>query len=87
MHGPAEKLKKLIKKSLYINTVHENRITRHAFDKLTKVFIMLYCNSTVPKGDVIEYLKSKKYLKPKDRSVCNHQNRMVEIIRYSTYLE
>ena len=36
---------------------------------------------------MIEYLKSNKSSKPLDKSVSDHQDRMEEIMRYSTYLE
>ena len=86
-HGPAEKFRKLIQKTLYVNTVLENIITVHAFEKLLKAFIKLYYTSTDPKGDVIKYLKSDKCKKPKDKSISDYQDRMEEIMRYSTCLE
>ena len=86
-HGAVEKFRKLIQRQLYVNTVVENRVTEYAFEKLLKAFIKLYCTSTDPKGDVIEYLKSDKSTKPLDKSVSDHQDRMEEIMRYSTYLE
>ena len=36
---------------------------------------------------MIEYLKMDKYMKPKDKSVTDHQGRMEEIMWYSTKLE
>ena len=86
-HGPADKFRKLIQRTLYVNTVLENVVTQHTFKKLIKGFIKLYCTSTETKGDVIKYLKSNKCKKPKDKSVSNHQDRMEKIMRYCTYLE
>ena len=86
-HGPAEKFRKLIQHTLYVNTVHQNVISEYAFEKLMKAFLKLYCTSTDPKGDVIEYLKSDKCKKPKDKSVSDHQDRIEEMMRYCTYLE
>ena len=64
-----------------------HRITEHTFEKLLTAYIKLYCTSTDPKGDVITYLKSNNARKPKETSVSDHQDRMEEIMRYSTYLE
>ena len=79
-HGPAEKLRKLIQRNLFINTVQKKRITKHAFEKLIKAFIKLYYTSTDLKGDVIKYLKSEKCMEPKGKSVSDHQDRMKEIM-------
>ena len=70
-----------------MNTVVKGQVTEYVFEKLLKAFIKLYCTSTDPKGDVIKYLKSDKSQKPLDKSVSDHQDRMEEIMRYSTYLE
>ena len=48
-HGPAEKLRKLIHRNLFINTVLQKLITVHAFEKLKKAFIKLYC-TCIPNG-------------------------------------
>ena len=86
-HGPAEKFRKLIQRNLYVNTVLENVITVYVFEKLLKAFIKLYCTSTGPKGDVIKHLKSDKCKEPKNKCVSDYQDRMEEIMRYSTCLE
>ena len=62
-------------------------VTEFGFNKLKKDFIKMYYTSTNPKGDLIEYLKTDRCMKPHDKSVTNHQDRMEEIMRYSTQLE
>ena len=47
----------------------------------------MYCTSMDPKGDLIEYLKTDKCMKPHDKSVTDHEDRMEEIMRYSTQLQ
>ena len=86
-HGAAERFRKLVLKQLYVNTVVKNRMAEYAFEKLLKGFIKVCCTSTDPKGDVITYLKSDGVRKPKDTSVSDQQDRMEEIMRYTTYLE
>ena len=96
-HGAAGKFQKLIQQQLYVNTVVKDRVnvpahlhhrvTEYAFKKLLKGYIKLYCTSTDPKGDVITYLKLEKAKKPMDKSVSDHQDEMIKIMRYSTYLE
>ena len=86
-HGPAEKVRKLMHRSFFNNTVTQGTICEYPFGKMKKAFIKLYYTSTNPKGDMIEYLKSDKCTKPKDKSVSDYQNGMEEIMRYSTYLQ
>ena len=74
-------------KTFYVNTVVDGNIREYALKKLKKDFIKLYCTSTDPKGEVIEYLKTNKYMKPKDKSATDHQDRMEEIMQYTTILE
>ena len=73
--------------SFYVNTVVNGTITEYCFNKLKKAFIKLYCTSTDPKGDVIEYLKTNKCMKPKDKSITDHQDKMEDIMQYSTMLQ
>ena len=87
-HGPLEKWKKLsLQTNFYMNTVISGNITEYGFDQLKRDFIKLYCTSMDPKGEVIEYLKTDKCLKPHEKSVTDHQDRMEEIMQYSTKLE
>ena len=73
-----EKWKKLSVKTFYVNTVVDGNIREYALKKLKKDFIKLYCTSTDPKGEVIEYLKTDKCMKLKDKSVTDHQDRIQE---------
>ena len=86
-HGPAEKFRKLLTKNFYMDTVIRRIVTETKFQKATKGFVALYCTSQDPKGDLIEYLKSDKCMKPREKSVSDHQDRMEELMRYSTQLE
>ena len=86
-HGPAEKLRKLICNNYFKDTVLQQMVVITSFEKVLKAFINLYWTRTGPKGDVIEYLKTDKCMKPKDKNVCNHQDRIKEIMRYFMYLE
>ena len=87
-HGPLEKWKKLsMRTNFYMNVAVNNILTSYGFDTLKKDFIKLYCTSTDPKGDLIEYLKTDKCMKPHDKSVSDHEDRTEEIMRYSTQLQ
>ena len=87
-HGPLEKWKKLsMRTNFYMNISVGGNVTEFGFNKLKKDFIKMYYTSTNPKGDLIEYLKTDRCMKPHDKSVTNHQDRMEEIMRYSTQLE
>ena len=72
-HGPVEKLRKLIHRSFFNNTVTQGTVPEYAFRKMKKVFIKLYYTSADPKEDVIEYPKSDKCKKPKNKSVSDYQ--------------
>ena len=71
-HGLAEKMRKLILGNYFVNTTVMNVVTVHAFEKMKRAFIKLYCTSTDPKGDVIEYLKTDRCKKPKEKSVSDY---------------
>ena len=86
-HGPAEKFRKLLSRNFYMDTVVRGRIIESKFQKATKGFIGMYCTSQDPRGDLIEYLKSDKCMKPREKSVSDHQDRMEELMRYSSQLE
>ena len=86
-HGPSEKWKKLKAKNFYVDTVIEGVTTVTKFDKALNGFIATYCTSQDPKGDLIEYLKSTHCMKPREKSVAEHQDRLEELMRYSTHLE
>ena len=58
-----------------------NVVTESAFQKATKGFIAVYCTSQDQKGDLIEYLKLDNCMKPREKSVSDHQDRMEELIR------
>ena len=77
----------MIQRSFYVDIVVQAQIREYAFEKLKKVFIKLYCTSTDPKRDLVEYLKADKCKKPKDSSLSDHQDRMEEMMRYCTHLE
>ena len=77
----------MIHRSFFNNTVRKGTVREYTFGKMKKVFIKLYGTSTDPKKDVIEYLKSDKCMKSKEKSISNHQDRMEVIMSYSTYLE
>ena len=80
-HGPLEKWKKLsLRTNFYMSIDVNGNVTEFGFDKLKKDFIKMYCTSTDPKGDLIEYLKTDKCMKPHDKSVTDHQDRMEEIM-------
>ena len=64
-----------------------NIIQSYGFDTLKRDFIKMYCTSTDPKGDLIECLKTDKCMKPGDKSVSDHEDRMEEMMRYSTHLQ
>ena len=97
-HGPSEKWKRLNKKNTYVDTVVQQPhptipgqfvpvVTVMGFEKAIQGFIATYCTSQDPKGDLIEYLKSDHCMKHRDKSVAEHQDRMEELMRYSTRLE
>ena len=67
-HGLAKKLRKLIQRNLYVNTILENVITEFAFEKMLKAFIKLYYTSTDPRGNLIKYLRSDKCKNLKTRA-------------------
>ena len=99
-HGPSEKFKRLRLKNpeKYTDSVVQqlneagevigevvNEVS--GFNTLTNDFIRLYCTSTDSKGDLIEYLKSEECKKPMKASVATHQDRMEELMRFTTMLE
>ena len=79
-HGPAEKFKKMVIGSYFTITILQNVVIETSFEKTMKAFIKLYYTNTNQKRDVIEYLKMDKYMKPKDKSVSDHQDKMKELM-------
>ena len=75
-HGPAKKFKKMVVRTYFTDTTLQQVVIESWFEKAMKAFIKLYYTSTDPKGDLIEYLKTDKRMKPKEKSVINHQDRM-----------
>ena len=70
-----------------MDTTVNNVVTIMKYEKAIQGFIATYCTSQDPKGDLIEYLKSNNCMKPRAKSVAKHQDRMEELMRYSTRLE
>ena len=102
-HGSSEKFKRLRAKNLgrYVDRVEVQQqqdangqavnvdvtIIGSAFQMLLEDFIRMYCTSTDSKGDLIEYLKSEECRKPMKATVATHQDRMEELMRFTTMLE
>ena len=98
-HGPSEKFKRLRAKGpeKYVDLMMQQENDQGAlvevvneasgFQALIHDFIKLYCTSTDSKGDLIEYLKSEECRKPMKASVSEHQDRMEELMRFSTMLQ
>ena len=86
-HRPAEKFRKMVIGKYFTDTIVQNTLIETQFEKAMKAFIKLYCASTDPKGDLIEYLKTDNCGTPKNKSVSNYQESMKELMRYSTKLE
>ena len=102
-HGSSEKFKRLRAKNLgrYVDRVEVQQqqdangqvvnvdvtIIGSAFQILLEDFIRMYCTSTDSKGDLIEYLKSEECRKPMKATVATHQDRMEELMRFTTMLE
>ena len=70
-----------------MNVTVNNVIQSFGFDALKRDFIKMYCTSTDPKGDLIEYIKTEKCMKPHEKSVSDHEDRMEKIMQYSTQLQ
>ena len=84
---PAEKFRKMLERNFFPDTTMQNIVIVTQFEKTTRVFIALYCTIIDPKGYLIKHLKLNKCMKPRDKSISDHQNRMEELMRYSTKLE
>ena len=93
-HGPSEKFKRLRLKNpeKYTDSVVQQlneagEVIGEVVNEVSGFNTRLYCTSTDSKGDLIEYLKSEECKKPMKASVATHQDRMEELMRFTTMLE
>ena len=58
----------------------EVSVAKSEFNQSMKDFAKLYCNMADPKVNLIDYIRSEEYRKPKNVAIFDHQERIKELL-------